>query len=77
MRCRANAPRAVSKPKITDFYIVSTAYALFEHGIDREKVLKILQDIEYTADSMVKDYVSFGDIQKALKSEYDFTVDFQ
>jgi hypothetical protein len=56
---------------------VSTAYALFEHGIDREKVLKILQDIEYTADSMVQDYVSFGDIQKALKNEYDFTVDFQ
>ena len=77
MRCRANAPKPASKQKITDFYITSTAYILFEHGIEGEKVLKILDDIYYTADSMVQDYIKFGDIQKVLKSEYDFTLNFQ
>lgn len=77
MRCRANAPRAASKQKITDFYITSTAYVLFEHGMDAEKVIKILSDIEETADSMVQDYITFGDIQKALRNEYNFNIDFK
>lgn len=77
MRCRANAPSAASKQKITDFYITSTAYVLFEHGMDAEKVVKILSDIEETADSMVQDYITFGDIQKVLRNEYNFNIDFK
>lgn len=77
MRCRANAPRAASKQKITDFYITSTAYVLFEHGMDAEKVVKILRDIEETADSMVQDYITFGDIQKVLRNEYNFNIEFK
>jgi hypothetical protein len=77
MTCTAKKPKSESKQKIVDFYVTSTAYVLFEHGIESEKVLKILNDIEYTADSMTENYVKFGDIQKALKIEYDFTVDFQ
>lgn len=77
MKCRANKPKAQSKNKITDFYIASTAYVLFEHGIEAEKVLKILNDIEYTANSMTENYVKFGDIQNTLKKEYNFMLDFQ
>ena len=77
MKCRASGGKAQSKSKITDFYITSTAYVLFEHGYDGEKVNKILNDIYDVADSMVQDYVKFSDIQKVLRDEYGFNIEME
>lgn len=63
--------------KIIEFFMNATAYVLFEHGFDREKVLKILKQCEDVADSMVKDYINFSDIRKVLKDEYSFTIEFK
>ena len=77
MTCTAKKPKSESKQKIVDFYITSTAYVLFEHGFEKEKVLKILQQCEDVADSMVKDYIEFCDIRNILKDEYNFTIEFK
>lgn len=77
MKCRANANSNNGRVKVIEFFMNATAYVLFEHGFEREKVLKILQQCEDVADSMVKDYINFSDIRKVLKDEYDFTIEFK
>lgn len=76
MKCRANDNKSQSKMKVIEFFMNATAYVLFEHGFEKEKVLKILQQTEDVADSMVKDYINFSDIRKVLKDEYDFEISF-
>lgn len=75
MKCRT-AEKKQSRNKVIEYMMTSTAYVLFEHGFDGEKVLKILQNIEDVADSMVEDYITFTDIRKVLKDEYNFNIDF-
>lgn len=77
MKCIATNNKKQSKNKVIDFMMTAIAYVLFEHGNDGEKVIKILKDIQDVADSMVRDYVKFGDIQKVLKEEYGFKIDFE
>lgn len=74
MNCRITKTKGVSRNKVTEFFMTSIAYVLHEHGFEGEKVLKILQDIEDVADSMVDDYIAFNDIRKVLKDEYDFEI---
>lgn len=77
MKCRAATNNKNNgRVKVIEFFMNATAYVLFEHGFEREKVLKILQQCEDVADSMVQDYINFSDIRKVLKDEYDFSIDF-
>jgi hypothetical protein len=76
MKCRANSNRNVGNLKVIEFFMNATAYVLFEHGYEKEKVLKILEQCEDVADSMVGDYIKFSDIRKVLKEEYDFEIIF-
>lgn len=66
MKCRISGTKSVGRQKVCDFFMTSIAYVLFEHGFEGEKIIKILKDIEETADSMVEDYISFNDIRKTL-----------
>ena len=75
MKCMQK--KAVGSVKVMEFFMNATAYVLFEHGFEREKVLKILKDTEDVADSMVLDYINFTDIRKVLKDEYNFTITFR
>ena len=75
MKCMQR--KAVGSVKVIEFFMNATAYVLFEHGFDREKVLKILKSTEDVADSMVRDYINFSDIRKVLKDEYDFELNFR
>ena len=77
MKCRAKSNKNVGNLKVIEFFMNATAYVLFEHGYDKETVLKILQQCEDVADSMVKDYIKFCDIRNVLKDEYDFTIEFK
>ena len=77
MNCRANVNKSQSKIKVIEFFMNATAYVLFEHGYEKEKVLRILEQCEDVADSMVQDYIKFSDIRKVLKDEYDFEIVFK
>ena len=74
MKCRASSNKSQSNTRVVEFFLNAAAYTLFEHGLDKDDVLKILTNIEEVADSMVKSYVTFSDIRKVLKDEYDFTI---
>lgn len=74
MKCRISNTKNVSRQKVTEFFTTAIAYVLHEHGVEGEKVLKILKDIEDVADSMVENYIAFNDIRKVLKDEYGFEI---
>ena len=76
MKCLANKPKSQSRNTVVEYMTTSIAYVLFEHGYDSEEVLKILEDMEDVADSMVTDYIAFTDIRRVLKDEYHFTLNF-
>lgn len=75
MNCRTTE-KMPSQNKVFEFMMTAIAYALFEHGFESEKIVKILTDIDDVADSMVKDYIKFTDIRRALKDEYNFSFNF-
>lgn len=74
MNCRISNTKNVGRQKVVEFFTTATAYVLHEHGVEGEKVLKILKDIEDVADSMVSDYIAFNDIRKVLRDEYGFEI---
>lgn len=77
MTCNVKNNKSPGNMKVIEFFMNATAYVLFEHGFEKEKVLKILQQCEDVADSMVKDYIEFCDIRNILKDEYNFTIEFK
>lgn len=64
-----------SRNKVLDFVLHAMAYTMLDRGYDREEVLKICEKVDYVADSMAEDYVTFTDIRKTMKDEYDFVID--
>ena len=63
-----------SQNKVLDFVLHAMAYTMLDSGYKVEEVLRICERVDYVADSMADDYVTFTDIRKTMKEEYDFEI---
>ena len=74
MNCRANKPKAESRNTILLFVLYAVAYALLDSGFSKEQTVKMLQNAEDCATSVLEDGLKFRHIKQALKEEYDFEI---
>ena len=77
MKCRANKPKAESRNQILLFVLYSVAYALLDSGFSREETIKMMQNAEDCATSVIDDGLKFRHIKQALKEEYDFEINLK
>ena len=77
MKCRANRPKAESRNQILLFVLYSVAYALLDSGFSREETIKMMQNAEDCATSVIDDGLKFRHIKQALKEEYDFEINLK
>ena len=66
--------KKLSQNKVLEFVLHAMAYTMLDSGYDREEVLRICKKVDYVADSMADDYVTFTDIRKVMKEEYDYEI---
>ena len=74
MKCRANKPKSESRYTILLFVLYSVAYALLDGGFTKEQTIKLMQNAEDCATSVLEDGLKFRHIKQALKDEYDFEI---
>lgn len=74
MKCRANKPKSESRNMIILFVLYAVAYALLDSGFSREQTIKLMQNAEDCATSVLDDGLKFRHIKQALKEEYDFEI---
>ena len=74
MKCRANKPKSQSRNTILLFVLYAVAYALLDGGFSREQTIKLMQNAENCATSVLEDGLKFRHIKDALKQEYDFEI---
>lgn len=77
MKCRANKPKTESRNQILLFVLYSVAYALLDSGFSREQTIKMMQNAEDCATSVLEDGLKFRHIKQALKEEYDFEINLK
>ena len=77
MKCRANKPKAESRNQILLFVLYAVAYALLDSGFSREETIKMMQNAEDCATSVIDDGLKFRHIKQALKEEYDFEINLK
>ena len=77
MKCRANKPKNESRNQILLFVLYSVAYALLDSGFSREQTIKMMQNAEDCATSVLEDGLKFRHIKQALKEEYDFEINLK
>ena len=66
--------KAESRNQTLIFILHCVAVALFDIGLPREKVLKVMEYTNDLAASIVDDGMNFRDIRRTLKDEYDFEI---
>ncbi|MBQ8893385.1 MAG: hypothetical protein IJ043_03135 [Clostridia bacterium] len=74
MKCRANRPKAESRNTILLFILYAVAYAMLDSGYSREETVKLMNNAESCATSVLEDGLKFRHIKQALKEEYDFEI---
>lgn len=77
MKCRANKPKSESRNQILLFVLYAVAYALLDSGFSREQTIKMMQNAEDCATSVLEDGLKFRHIKQALKEEYDFEINLK
>ena len=77
MKCRANKPKSESRNQILLFVLYAVAYALLDSGFSREETIKMMQNAEDCATSVIDDGLKFRHIKQALKEEYDFEINLK
>lgn len=68
--------KKTSKNKQLEFVMYAVAYVMFDAGKTEDEVLHMLEQIEYVAELFVDDYMSFLELRKVLKDEYEFELRF-
>lgn len=77
MKCRANKPKSESRNQILLFVLYAVAYAMLDSGFSREETIKMMQNAEDCATSVLEDGLKFRHIKQALKEEYDFEINLK
>lgn len=74
MKCRANKPKAESRNRTLLFILYAVAYAMLDSGYSREETIRLMNNAEDCATSVLEDGLKFRHIKQALKEEYDFEI---
>ena len=77
MKCRANKPKAESRNRMLLFILYSVAYAMLDSGYSREETIRLMNNAEDCATSVLEDGLKFSHIKDALKNEYDFEINLK
>lgn len=59
------------------FILYAVAYAMLDSGYEREEVVRLMDNAEACATSVLEDGLKFRHIKDALREEYDFQIDLK
>ena len=76
----ADVERAKAAGRVEGMEFMTTVIVwllLEKHGAPDEDLQQLSREVAYVADSITKGYLSYADMRRCMKEEYDWTVLFR